>query len=60
MKKKMTKEQEINTIKSFCAYILKNAEIALQTAYKGGLEDEQWWIDYQDKLNELSVKRLQK
>lgn len=59
MKKQRTKEEEINVLKSLCALVLKEAEIALQTAYKGGLEDEQWWIDYQDKLNELSVKRIQ-
>ena len=59
MKKQMTKEEEINTIKALCALVLKEAEIAQQTVFKGGLEDEQWWIDYQDKLNELSVKRIQ-
>ena len=59
MKKQMTKEEEINTIKNLCALVLKEAEIAQLTVFKGGLEDEQWWIDYQDKLNELSVKRIQ-
>lgn len=53
----MTKEQEINTIKSLCALVLKEAEIAQQTVSKGGLEDEQWWIDYQDKLNKLSKNK---
>lgn len=57
MKKQMTKEQEINTIKSLCALVLKEAEIAQQTVSKGGLEDEQWWIDYQDKLNKLSKNK---
>lgn len=54
---KHTREEYIRIVQDMCTEILKNATNVANMAYIYDLEDEQFWLDYQDELNNLSVER---
>ena len=54
---KQTRDECINMVQDMCSEILKKATEASNMAYIYDLEDEQFWLDYQDELNNLSVER---
>ena len=54
---KHTREKCIRIVQDMCQEILKKATNVANMAYLYDLEDEQFWLDYQDKLNNLSVER---
>lgn len=54
---KRSKEEGIRIVQDMCSKILKSATNAANMAYFYDLEDEQFWLDYQDELNNLSVER---
>ena len=54
---KHTREEGIRIVQDMCQEILKNATNVANMAYIYDLEDEQFWLDYQDELNKLSVER---
>lgn len=54
---KHTREEGIRIVQDMCTEILKSATNAANMAYLNDLEDEQFWLDYQDELNNLSVER---
>lgn len=54
---KHTREESIRIVQDMCSEILKSATNVANIAYLNDLEDEQFWLDYQDELNNLSVER---
>lgn len=54
---KHTRDECIRIVQDMCSKILKSATNAANMAYFYDLEDEQFWLDYQDELNNLSVER---
>lgn len=54
---KHTREECLKIVQDMCSEILKSATEASNMAYIYDLEDEQFWLDYQDELNRLSVER---
>lgn len=54
---KKNREEQIKTVNLMCNLIIKQATNTGNLAYLFGLEDEQWWLDYQDELNKLSIER---
>ena len=54
---KHTREEYIRIVQDMCTEILKNATNVANMAYIYDLEDKQFWLDYQDELNNLSVER---
>lgn len=54
---KHPREEGIRIVQDMCSEILKSATNASNMAYIYDIEDEQFWLDYQDKLNNLSVER---
>lgn len=54
---KHTRDECVKIVQDMCSKILKNATNAANMAYFYDLEDEQFWLDYQDELNNLSVER---
>ena len=54
---KHSREEGIRIVQDMCSEILKKATEASNMAYIYDLEDEQFWLDYQDELNKLSVER---
>ena len=54
---KHSREEGIKMIQDMCSEILKSATNVANMAYLYNLEDEQFWLDYQDELNNLSVER---
>lgn len=54
---KHTRDECIKIVQDMCSEILKSATNVANMAYIYDLEDEQFWLDYQDKLNNLSVER---
>lgn len=54
---KHTRDECIKMVQDMCSEILKSATNAANMAYIYDLEDEQFWLDYQDELNNLSVER---
>lgn len=54
---KHTRDECIKMVEDMCSEILKSATNVANMAYIYDLEDEQFWLDYQDKLNNLSVER---
>lgn len=54
---KHTRDECIIIVQDMCSEILKSATNVANMAYIYDLEDEQFWLDYQDKLNNLSVER---
>lgn len=54
---KHTREEGIRIVQDMCTEILKSATNVANMTYIYDLEDEQFWLDYQDKLNKLSVER---
>lgn len=54
---KHTREECVKIVQDMCSEILKSATNVANMAYLNDLEDEQFWLDYQDELNKLSVER---
>lgn len=54
---KHTREECVKIVQDMCQEILKSATNVANMAYIYDLEDEQFWLDYQDELNKLSVER---
>lgn len=54
---KHTRDGCIKIVQDMCTEILKTATNVANMAYINDLEDEQFWLDYQDELNKLSVER---
>lgn len=54
---KHTREECVKIVQDMCSEILKSATNIANMAYIFDLEDEQFWLDYQDELNKLSVER---
>lgn len=54
---KHTRDECVKIVQDMCSKILKSATEASNMAYIYDLEDEQFWLDYQDELNKLSVER---
>lgn len=54
---KHTRDECIKIVQDMCTEILKSATNVANMAYINDLEDEQFWLDYQDELNKLSVER---
>lgn len=54
---KHTREECVKIVQDMCSEILKSATNVSNMAYIFDLEDEQFWLDYQDELNKLSVER---
>lgn len=50
-------DAKVEQLIKMMAETLVNAEGIAELAYLWNLEDEQIYLDYQDKLNELSVER---
>lgn len=44
-------------LKEKCNAIIREATNISNLAYLNDYEDKQWWLDYCDKLNELSIER---
>lgn len=54
---KHTREECVKIVQDMCSEILKSATNVSNMAYIFDLEDEQFWLNYQDELNKLSVER---
>lgn len=54
---KHTREEGIKIVQDMCSKILKSATNAANMAYIYDIEDESFWLNYQDELNNLSVER---
>lgn len=54
---KHTREECVKIVQDMCSEILKSVTNVANMAYIYDLEDEQFWLNYQDKLNNLSVER---
>lgn len=54
---KHTRDECVKMVQDMCSEILKSATNVANMAYIYDLEDEQFWLDYQDELNKLSVER---
>ena len=54
---KHTRDECLKIVQDMCSEILKSATNVANMAYIYDLEDEQFWLDYQDELNKLSVER---
>lgn len=50
-------DTKVEQLTKMMAETLVNAEGIAELAYLWDLEDEQIYLDYQDKLNELSIER---
>ena len=56
MDNKLKIEALIEGLKYACDNVIETANIIDETARKQGLNNEQFFIDWQDKLNEISVR----
>ena len=55
-----TNDTKVEQLTKMMAETLVNAEDIANLAYLWDLEDSQIYLDYQDKLNQLSVERKKK
>ena len=55
-----TNDTKVEQLNKMMAETLVNAEGIANLAYLWDLEDSQIYLDYQDKLNQLSVERKKK
>lgn len=46
----------IKLLQILCKKIIKKSKLCDETVRKFGLENEQWFINWQDELNAISVK----
>jgi len=52
----MNNDLKFDALRIQCQVIMNNAEFVLQQCEERGATNEQWFLDFLDQLNKLSVK----